>query len=163
MTVKGEWIVKSLQPAVFTLTCVLALPFALAAQAEAVLEGAWVRALPPTQANTAAYVTVRNPGSEPLTVTGGSAALAGRVELHDTVEVDGMLRMRQQESVTVPAGGSVAFAPGGLHLMLLELERMPAVGEVLELCLEIDGEALCTDAETRRAPASSGHDHQHHH
>lgn len=154
---------KILQAMAFTLACVLALPHALAAQAQAVLEDAWVRALPPTQANTAAYVTVRNPGSEPLTITGGSAALAARVELHDTAEVDGMLRMRQQDSVTVPAGGSLEFAPGGLHLMLLELERMPAAGEVLELCLEIDGEPVCTEAETRRATASSGHDHQHHH
>lgn len=154
---------KVLKPVCLTLCGMLALPFASAAQAQAVLEDAWVRALPPTQANTAAYVTVRNPGSEPLSITGGSAALASRVELHDTVEVDGMLRMRQQESVTVPAGGSLAFAPGGLHLMLLELERMPAAGEMLQLCLDINGEALCTDAETRRAPASAGKEHQHHH
>lgn len=151
------------KPVLLTVCCLLALPPALAAQAQAVLENAWVRALPPTQANTAAYVTVRNPGAEPLSITGGSAALAGRVELHDTVEVDGMLRMGQQESVTVPAGGTVDFAPGGLHLMLLDLERMPSAGEVLELCLDIDGEPVCTDAETRRAPASTGTEHQHHH
>lgn len=154
---------KVLHPVALALGCFLTLPQALAAPAQAVLEDAWIRALPPTQSNTAAYVTVRNPGSEPLTITGGSAALADRVELHDTVEADGMLRMQQQESVAVPAGGSVAFAPGGLHLMLLGLERMPAVGEVLELCLEIDGAPVCTAAETRRAAASSGHDHQHHH
>ncbi len=151
---------KVLQALALPLGCVLA----LAAQAqEAVLESAWVRALPPTQANTAAYVTVRNSGSEPLTITGGSATLAGRVEIHDTAEVDGMLRMRQQESVTVPAGGSLDFAPGGLHLMLLDLERMPAAGEVLELCLDVDGEPVCTDAETRRGPADAGQEHQHHH
>lgn len=154
---------KALKPLLLTFCGMLALPCASAAQAQAVLEDAWVRALPPTQANTAAYVTVRNTGSEPLLVTGGSAALASRVELHDTVEVDGMLRMRQQESVTVPAGESLAFAPGGLHLMLLELERMPAAGEMLQLCLDINGEAVCTDAETRRAPASAGKEHQHHH
>lgn len=143
--------------------CVLALPGTRAAQAQAVLEDAWVRALPPTQANTAAYVTVRNLGDGPLSISGAGASLAASVELHDTVEVDGMLRMRQQESVTVPAGESVVFGPGGLHLMLLGLERMPAVGETLELCLEINGAPLCTQAETRRAPAGSGSNHQHHH
>ena len=154
---------KVLKPVACVLGCVLALSPALAAQGQAVLEDAWVRALPPTQANTAAYVTVRNPGPEPLVITGGSAALAGRLELHDTVEVDGMLRMRQQESVTVPAGEAVAFAPGGLHLMLLDLERMPAAGEVLKLCLEINGAPVCTDAETRRGQASPDREHQHHH
>lgn len=154
---------KVKKPLVLTVCGMLALPFALFARAEAVLEDAWVRALPPTQANTAAYVSVRNSGSEPLVITGGSAALAARVELHDTVEVDGMLRMRQQESVTVPAGEALAFAPGGLHLMLLELERMPAVGEMLTLCLDINGEPVCTEAETRRGPASAGKGHEHHH
>lgn len=153
---------KVRKPVVMTICCMLALPHALAAHAQAVLEGAWVRALPPTQANTAAYVTVHNRGSELLSVTGGSTALASRVELHDTVEVDGMLRMQQQASVEVPAGGSIAFAPGGLHLMLLELERMPAEGEVLTLCLEINGEPVCTDAETRRdGQVGSGHEHHH--
>ena len=151
------------KPLVLTVCGMLALHFAPLAQAQAELEDAWVRALPPTQANTAAYVTVRNPGSEPLLITGGSAALANRVELHDTVEVDGMLRMRQQDAVTVPGGESLAFVPGGLHLMLLELERMPAVGEMLTLCLDINGEPVCTEAETRRAPASAGKEHQHHH
>ncbi len=151
-----------LKPVAFAL-CVLALPGARAAQAQVELDDAWVRALPPTQTNTAAYVTVRNVSSEPLTISGGSASLAASVELHDTVEVDGMLRMRQQESITVPAGESVSFAPGGLHLMLLGLERMPAVGESLELCLEINGTSQCTQAETRRAPAASGSAHQHHH
>lgn len=154
---------KVLKTLCLSFCSMLALSCALSAQAQVVLEDAWVRALPPTQANTAAYVTVRNPGSEPMLITGGSAALASRVELHDTVEVDGMLRMRQQASVTVPAGGSLAFAPGGVHLMLLELERMPAAGETLELCLDINGEPVCIDAETRRAPASTGKEHQHHH
>ncbi|MFU8764432.1 MAG: copper chaperone PCu(A)C [Haliea sp.] len=151
------------KPLVLAVGGMLALPFALLAQAEVVLNDAWVRALPPTQANTAAYVSVRNSGSQPLVITGGSAALAARVELHDTVELDGMLRMRQQDAVTVPAGESLAFAPGGLHLMLLELERMPAVGEMLTLCLDINGESVCTEAETRRGPASAGKEHQHHH
>jgi copper(I)-binding protein len=47
--------------------------------------------------------------------------------------------------------------------MLLELERMPAVGEVRRLCLETeDGVAVCTSAAVRR-DADDGDHHHHHH
>jgi copper(I)-binding protein len=36
--------------------------------------------------------------------------------------VDGVSRMREVESLTVPADGSIELAPGGYHLMLM----MPA-------------------------------------
>lgn len=134
-----------------------------AAGAAITLQDAWVRALPPTQPNTAAYLTVRNSGAEAVAIDGASAKLAGRVELHDSVTSDGMVRMQQQETVTVPAGGQLEFTPGGLHLMLLELERMPKVGEELEICLRIAGESLCTLAVTRKAATAGNHDtHQHH-
>jgi len=152
---------KSYRSALFL--AVLALPLAQAAAAQVVLEGAWVRALPPTQTRTAAYLTVRNAGAEAVVISGASTPIAGRVELHETLQSEGMMRMEEQSEVRVPAGAAVSFAPGGLHLMLLDLDTMPAVGDAVELCLTIDGAPLCTTAETRRdaAPAAH-HDHQHH-
>jgi periplasmic copper chaperone A len=141
----------------------MVLPVAQASQAQVVLEGAWVRALPPTQTRTAAYLTVRNTGAEVLAITGGTASGAGRVELHETLEVDGMMRMQQQSVVEVPAGGSVELAPGGLHLMLLDLQAMPAAGDLVQLCLTIGGEPVCVQAETRRDAAPAKHDEHHHH
>jgi copper(I)-binding protein len=145
------------------LLAVFALPVSPGALAQALLEDAWVRALPPTQTRTAAYLVVRNTGAEVIEVTAASAAIAGRVELHETLEVDGMMRMQQQSVVRIPAGASRAFAPGGLHLMLLDLTAMPAVGDAVELCLTIDGVPICTSAETRRDAAPQGHDSHRHH
>lgn len=122
---------------------------------------AWVRALPPGQPATAAYLTVTNPGAEAVTVEAASADRAKRVEMHDTREVDGMLRMRQQASVTIPAGGELRFAPGGLHLMLLGLEQMPREGESVRLCLHSGDTRHCTQATVRR-DAEPGDGHQHH-
>jgi hypothetical protein len=145
------------------LLAVLALPLAQTVAAQVVLEGAWVRALPPTQTRTAAYLTVRNTGTEAVVVSGASTPIAGRVELHETLQTEGMMRMQEQSEVRVPAGAAVSFAPGGLHLMLLDLDAMPAVGDAVQLCLTVDGAPLCTVAETRRDAAPAGHhDHQHH-
>jgi hypothetical protein len=154
--------IAGIRPAA-VLGSLLLLSAAGAAEPSVTLQDAWVRALPPTQSNTAAYLTVHNAGTDPITIDGASAALAGRVELHDSVTGDGMVRMQQQDSVTVPAGEQLAFAPGGLHLMLLELEHMPADGEELEICLRITGEFLCTIAVTRKSGPAPDHDaHQHH-
>lgn len=144
-----------------------AIVLALAAQgavAQGALElsGAWVRALPPGQPATAAYLTVHNPGSEPVTIDAASAAGAGRVEMHDTLQEGGMSRMRQRHTVTVPAGDTLRFQPGGLHLMLLDLAAMPREGEQVNLCLRSGDSEHCTEAPVRRQ-AENGHKHHAHH
>ena len=135
-------------------------PAALAG--DIVLSDAWVRALPPVQKVTAGYLTVTNAGNAAVTITGGSAELAGALEIHTTREVNGMMRMEPLPELVVPAGGSVALSPGGTHLMLLGLERMPAPGESVKLCLTAaDGATACTPAEVRQAAPE--HDHHSHH
>jgi len=143
----------------------LALPPGSGAGTLPELTGAWVRALPPTQSVTAAYLTVSNPGDTDLVVTGATADVAGAVEIHTSREVDGMLRMEQLQSLRVTAGKTVELAPGGAHLMLLDLERMPAPGEPVRLCLQLaSGEEACTVAPaTKAAPSGDAVDHSHHH
>lgn len=135
----------------------------LPAYAEVALGDAWVRALPPTQSNTAAYLTVHNSGPDTVRVVGASAEPAGRVEIHHSTEVDGYMRMQPVEALSIAPGESVQLAPGGVHLMLLDLARMPAEGETVELCLVLEsGQETCTQAPVRRDGAGGG-DHSHHH
>lgn len=128
------------------------------------LVDAWVRALPPTQKTTAAYLTVKNPAGVSQEISGARSELAGRVEMHRTREVDGLMRMERVQRVTLAPGAALEFTPGGLHLMLLELERMPAEGEFVPLCLELTtGASVCTRAPVRRANAGADRDpHRHH-
>lgn len=104
--------------------------------AELVVEDAWVRGLPPGVANTAAYMTLRNTGAEDLVLTGASSPIAGSVQLHDTMNHDGMLHMMHVATLTVPAGGEARLASGGMHLMLMELKDAPKPGADVELTLQ---------------------------
>ncbi len=72
--------------------------------------------------------------------------------------------MQQLETLELAPGARLSLAPGGTHLMLLELERMPAPGETVELCLELgSSDRICTEAEVRKsAKDNSGHHHHHH-
>lgn len=129
------------------------------------LSDAWIRALPPMQPATAAYVSLANRGAELVTVTGASTHIAARVEIHTTREVDGLMRMEQLEQLELAPGAELSLAPGGTHLMLLELSRMPVPGETVSLCLEFgNAGSACTEASVRKSAGDSGaHQHHQHH
>ncbi|MFG6157332.1 copper chaperone PCu(A)C [Halomonas sp. 1390] len=122
------------------------------AQADSLtVEGAHVRAVPPGSPTTAAFMTLSNPGETDLALVGGSSPLAGRLELHNHVMVDGVMQMRRVEAIPLPAGETVRLAPGGWHLMMFELAASPAEGERVELTLTLDsGEAITLEAPVQR-------------
>ena len=132
------------------------------------IENAWVRALPPGQPNTAAYLTLINRGEAAVVVESVSSDVADKVEIHTTRNVDGLMRMEQLQSLEVATGQRLTLAPGGTHLMLLGLEAMPVEGDTVQLCLQLASHRdACTSADVRKssdAPDSqAGQNHQHHH
>ncbi len=84
-----------------------------------------IRALLPGSDRTAAYFDVTNNTAAPAQLTGASSSAARSIELHRIVEVDGMVRMRRQDSVAVAPGETVRFQPGGLHLMVFGVAALP--------------------------------------
>jgi copper(I)-binding protein len=128
-------------------------------------ESAWVRALPPFQPNTAAYLTLVNRGDVAIAIVGASSNVADKVELHTTRKIDGLMRMEPLQALAVAPGERVELAPGGTHLMLLGLAYMPAPGDDVKLCLQlVSGDEACTVAEVRMSgDVPDTKDHQHHH
>jgi len=96
-------------------------------------------------------------------IVGAEAGGAGRTELHESRAEGGNLRMVAVEALALAPGESASFEPGGLHLMLKDLERMPAPGDTVRLCLLTDdGGRSCTDAVVRRDAPAAGHSHHEH-
>ena len=52
-----------------------------------------------------------------------SSQAAESLEVHETVEENGVARMRPLEEAHIPAGGTLVMRPGGTHLMLMGLDR----------------------------------------
>src|SRR5690606_30715071 len=86
------------------------------------VNGAWVREPIPGRAMSAAFMQLSNPGSADKVLVSAKAEWAGNIEIHTHINDQGVMRMRQIESFTVPAGGNVILQPGGLHLMLFNLQ-----------------------------------------
>ena len=86
--------------------------------------------------NSAAYLAIRNLGNASDRLIGAAFEGARRVEVHETrIDEDGLAIMRPVESVLIPAGGEIRLEPGGLHVMLMGLDRPLVAGEEVELTL----------------------------
>lgn len=83
----------------------------------------WSLALPDVARNGAAYMEISNRGESVDRLTGASSPIAKRVSLHGHSMNDGVVRMRPIETVDVEPGTSSVLAPGGLHIMLMELNE----------------------------------------
>lgn len=66
----------------------------------------------------AGYALLRNPGQAPVVLVGAESERFGAIEIHESFERDGLMRMRRIPELAIPPGGEVALQPGGLHLML---------------------------------------------
>ncbi len=134
------------------------------AHAEALnVTGAWVREAPPTSAVNAAYMQIANPGATQQVITGARSAQFDSVEIHRTEIVDGMARMTPQDSLPVPANGSVTLEPNGLHLMLIQAKQPLQAGDHVMIDLLLDGGASVTvHAEVRSGGAVEDHSHHQH-
>ena len=109
------------------------------AQASALtVVNAWVRK-PPGVDTAAVYFVLKNAGTSAITITGVSSPIAEHVMVHESSTVDGQARMRMKDTVTVAPGKSVAFSPGGLHVMLSGLKQAIPVGAKVPVTLQLEG------------------------
>ena len=97
-------------------------------------EQSWARATAPQQKVGGAYVTLMSPADDRL--VGVSSPIAGRAEVHE-MRMDGnVMRMREVEGgLALPAGKVVALAPGGYHIMLMDLKQPLVAGQVIPMQL----------------------------
>ncbi len=118
---------------------------------------------PPPGVNTMAiYGTLHNEGDAPLVLTGIEAAGFASAMLHETVTTDGIVTMRHRMAIEIGPGETVAFAPGGIHIMLMNPTGAVAPGETIAGVLRLgDGSAVIFEATiTGKAPMEMRKGHE---
>lgn len=107
---------------------------------------AWVKASAGTSdpSMAAAFGVLTNNSGKDVTFTSGTTSASARTELHEMATVDGAMVMRPVDGgITVPAHGSTTLAPGGLHVMMMELKQPVQPGDVIDVTLtSTDGTKL---------------------
>ena len=113
------------------------------------VQDAWARQVPGSDV-AAVYLTLHNPTSKPITVTGIESSVAEHVMIHETKTEGGQSRMRPHEQLLVAPGETVKFSPGGLHVMLHGMKQSVAVGQSIQLVLLLaDGGKIPASAVVR--------------
>jgi periplasmic copper chaperone A len=126
------------------------------------IEDAQVRAVPPGSETSAAFMTLHNTGDKDIALVDASSPAAEVMELHNHEDVDGVMQMRKVSRIIVPAGETVALAPGGLHMMLIGLISPLVEGEPVEIELRFEsGTSQRFEAPVQRIVLDSGGQHGH--
>ena len=109
--------------------------YSVMAQAPALIVlDAWTRQVPGSDV-AAAYLTLRNPTTKPITIVGIESSVAEHAMIHETKTVSGQSQMRPHEQLVIAPGQTVKFEPGGLHVMLMGMTQPVAIGQSVPLVL----------------------------
>lgn len=108
------------------------------------ISGAFVQALPPGTADGSVYLSLTNTGKTALKLIGGASSVSQAVTPMQQTRVTGMAGMtgmKDLPAMIIKAGQTLTLRPGGDHLMLYRLKRVPQVGESVSLTLNFEGHA----------------------
>ena len=99
------------------------------------VENAWARATAPGQDTAGVDLTITS--KQAATLIGVSSPACKTVELHNmTMPQDGgMMKMREVETIDLPAGKPVNLRAGGYHLMMTGLKAPLKAGDSVPLTL----------------------------
>jgi copper(I)-binding protein len=106
-------------------------------------DSAWVREAPPRAMMMAGYMTLHNDGADSARLVSAESDVFGVVEMHRTLVVDNISRMRQVPDVVISAHQSLRFEPAGMHLMLMQERRELKAGDKVNFRLHFaDGSVV---------------------
>lgn len=105
------------------------------------ISGAYARAMLPQAKVGGGYLVIENKGSAPDRLLGGASEAARAVQVHQMKMQGDMMKMGEVEGgLDIPAGATVALAPGGdaYHLMLLDVTTPFKEGECVQVTLKFE-------------------------
>jgi periplasmic copper chaperone A len=128
--------------------------------AQVSIDEAWARATPPGATIAAGYLTIRNAGGADRLVSASSPA-AEKVQTHVTIKDGDVSRMREVKGYDVPANGTVELAPGGSHLMLVNIKAPLKEGDKVPLVLRFEKAGEVKTELAVRSLGATAHGHMH--
>lgn len=96
----------------------------------------WAKATVPGQPVAGAYMELVSPTD--AAVVAASSPVAGTVEIHSMSMEGGVMKMRAMKKLDLPAKKTVKLAPGGYHMMLMDLKEPLKKGMTVPITLTIE-------------------------
>lgn len=119
-----------------TLTAIIALSTGASAS-DVIVKDAFARAsATPTTTTGAVYLTISSPESDRLTAVYSLSSASAHI--HQTKDEGGVMKMEMLDSLKIAAGTDMVLAPGGLHIMLVDLYAPLKEGEKIAMQLTFE-------------------------
>lgn len=130
---------------------------ALAAAADNVtVQEAYVRLAPPNAPATGAFMVIKNNGDIDVKVVKADNPASKATELHTHLNEGGVMKMRPVAAIDIKAKGEAVLKPGGLHVMLINLNAAMKEGDLVPITLTFDdGSSKKVEAKVQRTMAAS--------
>jgi periplasmic copper chaperone A len=101
------------------------------------ISAAWSRATPKGAPVAAGYLTIKNNGTEPDRLVGGSSEVAAKFEVHEMSMDNGVMKMRPlKDGLEIKPGETVELKPEGLHIMFVGPKKPLKQGDHFKATLE---------------------------
>ena len=107
------------------------------ALAQTQVEDAWVRGTVAQQKASGMFARITS--AEGGRLVAASSPVAGIVEVHSMAMEGNVMKMHAVPALELPAGQAVSLAPGGYHVMLMDLKKPLVAGETVPVTLVIEG------------------------
>ncbi len=127
------------------------------------ISGPWSRATPKGAQTGVGYMTIKNNGSTPDRLIGGSVDAADRFQLHAMTMENSIAKMRELSDIEIKPGQTIEFKPGGSHVMFVNLKHPLSKGEringtlVFERAGKVQIEYSVEGIGSQRGPQDMGH------
>ena len=126
----------------------------------------WVRGTVASQKATGAFMQLTSKGG--VSLVGVASPAASIVEIHEMVMDKDVMKMRPVPRLEVQPGKPLELRPGSYHVMLIDLKKPLAKGEIVPITLQVEGrdkkvETVEVNAEVRELTAGAAPAMQHKH
>ncbi len=133
------------------LLALLIAPGARGGEAGLTVQDPYVRLVPPGIRTTGGFMLIRNSGTADRRLVRAESPAAKIVELHNHINENGVMKMRQVSGIDVKAGGQAELRPGSYHIMLIDLQHALKEGDSIPITLGFDdGSSIRLDAPVRK-------------
>ncbi len=111
------------------------------AAAGLIITDAWIKDLPAAVPMRAGYMSITNSGAMERSIVSLSSESFMHIDIHQSIEKDGMISMQPVHAFSIPPGKSMQLAPGGFHLMMMNPLQPLSLGDQISVTLQFDDQS----------------------
>jgi len=122
----------------------------------------WIRSAPTNAPALGLFMEINNNTNQDIKLVSAHTEGYKRIELHRTVDSNGMMKMIKQDFMPISAQGELHLKPGSWHIMLIGPDRVPNMGEKIMISLKFNnGSTQIVHAVVRKGKMMMKHHSMH--